>query len=51
MTYCLLNVSPDPALTRSIYLYAGTVLLVVALVAFGWVKWGMRRKLFEPGKL
>ena len=48
MAYCLLNVSPDPALTRSIYLNAGAVLLLVALVALAWVKWSLRRKLFEP---
>ena len=47
MLYCLFHVSPEPALTRSIYLYAGAVLLLVALVALVWVKWVLKRKLFQ----
>lgn len=48
MVYCLCHVSPDPALTRSIYLYAGAVLALVAIVAAVWVKVVQRRRLFEP---
>jgi len=51
MLYCVMSVSPDAALTRSIYLYTGVVLALVALVALAWVKWGLRRKLFEPAAL
>ena len=51
MLYCLLHVSPDSALTRSIYLHAGVVLLVIAAIALGWVKWFLRRGLFEHTKL
>jgi amino acid transporter len=48
MLYCVLHVSPDPALTRSIYLHAGAVLALVAVVAAAWVKWHLRRPLFKP---
>jgi len=48
MVYCLLHVSPDPSLTRSIYLHVGVVLALVACVAALWVKLHLRRSLFEP---
>lgn len=48
MLYCLFHVSPEPALTRSIYMHAGAVLLGVALTALVWVKWVLRRELFQP---
>ena len=48
MLYCLFHVSPEPALTRSIYLHTGAVLLCVALTALVWVKWVLRRGLFQP---
>lgn len=48
MVYCLCHVSPDPALTRLIYGYAGAVLSLIAVVAFVWVKFVQRRPLFKP---
>lgn len=51
MVYCICNVSPDPQLRGSIYLHAGAVLTIVALVAAAWVKWHVRRPLFAPHSL
>lgn len=48
MLYCLFHVSPEPALTRSIYMHTGAVLLCVALTALVWVKGVLRRGLFQP---
>lgn len=51
MLYCLLRVSPEPALTRSIYLHAGGVLLCIAVIALLWVKLVLRRGLFQSTRI
>ena len=48
MFYAFCNASPDPTLTHSIYLNAGIVLSIIALVAAAWVKLVLKRGLFEP---
>ena len=48
MTYLILNNSPTPEMTRTVYLLTGAVLAIVSVLAVAWVKVVMRRGLFEP---
>lgn len=48
MSYVLFNSSPDPALTPRIIAYVGIVLGVFAVVGGLWVKFVMKKGLFEP---
>lgn len=48
MGYAILNNSPTPEMTRTVYLLTGVVLACVAVAAFLWVKLVMKRGLFEP---
>ncbi|MGL4858176.1 MAG: hypothetical protein ACRC5A_00240 [Enterobacteriaceae bacterium] len=38
------------ALTRTVYLWAGAILLLISLIAFVWAKWVMKKKLFTSEK-
>ncbi|MDW6092721.1 APC family permease [Vibrio rhizosphaerae] len=48
MLYVALNNSPDPNMTRMVYTITGGILLVISLIAALWVKFYMKRGLFEP---
>ena len=46
IVYVICNSSPDPAMTRSIVLYSGSVLAIFGAVAAFWVKVVMKQPLF-----
>ncbi|GHC23156.1 amino acid APC family transporter [Kushneria pakistanensis] len=48
MAYVAANASPSPAMTATIYTLLGVVLGLVSLVAIVWVKFKMKKGLFEP---
>ncbi|SHF04539.1 APC family permease [Vibrio gazogenes] len=48
MLYVALNNSPDPSMTRMVYTITGSILLIISLIAAFWVKFYMKRGLFEP---
>jgi amino acid transporter len=48
MLYVALNNSPSPEMTVMVYKITGGILLIVSLIAALWVKFYMKRKLFEP---
>jgi amino acid transporter len=48
MAYVIANSSPEPAMTRSIVLYSGSVIGIFGLVAAIWVKCFMKQRLFAP---
>jgi amino acid transporter len=48
MAYAILNNSPSPDMTRTVYLLTGAVLLIVSVAAALWVRLVMKRRLFEP---
>ncbi|MDB4837302.1 APC family permease [Marinomonas sp.] len=48
MLYVLINNSPAPEMTKMIFSIAGGILLVVSVIAALWVKFYMKRGLFEP---
>lgn len=48
MLYVALNNSPAPEMTRLVYSIAGGMLLVICVIAALWVKFYMKRGLFEP---
>lgn len=48
MAYAILNNSPTPEMTRTVYLLTGVVLVVVSIAAALWVKLVMKRGFFEP---
>lgn len=48
MALVVANGSPDPALTPAIIKYTGIVLALFAVVGALWVKFAMKRGLFEP---
>ena len=49
--YLLMNISPEPSMTSSIYLLAGGMLAVTALYAALWIPFRMKRPLFAPEPL
>ena len=49
--YLLINISPEPSMTSSIYLLAGGMLAVTALYAGLWIPFRMKRPLFAPEPL
>jgi amino acid transporter len=51
MVYMILNNSPSPDMTRQVYLNAGIILLIAGAFAWWWVKYKMKKKLFEPEPL
>ncbi|MGP9498276.1 APC family permease [Halomonas sp. AOP43-D1-4] len=48
MAYVAANASPSPEMTTLIYTLLGVVLGVVSLIAIVWVKFKMKKGLFEP---
>ena len=48
MIYVICNSSPDPAMTKAIVVYSGSVLTVFGITAAVWVKFFMKQPLFEP---
>ncbi len=48
MTYAIINNSPSPEMTKTVFLLTGVVLLGVSAMAAYWVKAVMKRGLFEP---
>lgn len=48
MVYVILNNSPSPDMTKAVFSIAGGILLVVGIIAALWVKFYMKRNLFEP---
>jgi len=48
MVYVIINNSPAPEMTQMIFTIAGSMLGVVAIIAALWVKFYMKRGLFEP---
>ena len=48
MAYVAINNSPSPEMTQTVYSIAGGILLVVGVLAALWVKFKMKRGLFEP---
>jgi amino acid transporter len=48
MVYMILHNSPSPEMTRQVYLNAGIILLIASAFAWWWVKYKMKKKLFEP---
>ncbi|SBS34358.1 Proline-specific permease ProY [Marinomonas spartinae] len=48
MVYIALNNSPSPEMTKLVYSITGGILLVISLIAAVWVKFYMKRGLFEP---
>ncbi|MGO2381223.1 APC family permease [Halomonas sp. AOP7-E1-9] len=48
MAYVAANASPSPEMTTLIYTLLGVVLGVVSLIAIIWVKFKMKKGLFEP---
>ena len=48
MVYMILNNSPSPDMTKQVYLNAGIILSIAGAFAWWWVKYKMKKKLFEP---
>lgn len=48
MVYVIINNSPAPEMTQMIFSIAGGMLLVISVIAALWVKFYMKRGLFEP---
>jgi len=48
MAYVIINNSPAPEMTQMIFSIAGGMLLLISVVAALWVKFYMKRGLFEP---
>ena len=48
MIYIALNNSPSPDMTKMVYGISGGMLLVIGIISAVWVKFYMKRNLFEP---
>jgi len=48
MVYVALNNSPAPEMTRLVYGISGGTLLIISIISAFWVKFYMKRNLFEP---
>jgi amino acid transporter len=48
MIYAIFHAAPSADLEEKVFLYAGTVLLIGCLISALWVKFVMKRGLFEP---
>ncbi len=51
MVYAAMNNSPSPEMTQQVYTLTGGILLVVCIIGAIWVKFVMKRGLFEPDEL
>lgn len=47
MVYLIFNNSPTPEMTKQVYTLTGVILLIVAVIAAIWVKFVMKKGLFE----
>jgi len=47
MVYVILNNSPSPEMTSTVFSIAGGILLLISVIAAFWVKFYMKRGLFE----
>jgi len=47
MTYLIINNSPSPEMTKSVYLNAGLFVGITALYAVIWIKFKMKKELFQ----
>jgi hypothetical protein len=48
MAYMIFNNSPSPEMTFQVYINAGIILLIAGSYAWYWVKFKMKKGLFEP---
>ena len=48
MVYMIIDNSPSPEMTVQVYINAGVILLIAGIYAWLWVKFKMRKNLFEP---
>jgi predicted metalloprotease len=48
MVYMIINNSPTPEMTWQVYRNAGILILVAGIYAGLWVRYKMRKGLFEP---
>ena len=48
MLYVALNNSPSPEMTQMVYSITGGILLLISIIGALWVKFYMKRGLFEP---
>ena len=48
MLYVALNNSPSPEMTQLVYSITGGILVVLSIIGALWVKFYMKRNLFEP---
>lgn len=48
MIFVAVNNSPSPEMTKMVFTISGSILLVISLIAGLWVKFYMKRGLFEP---
>lgn len=48
MLYMIINNSPSPEMTSQVYINAGIILMIAGIYAWLWVKFRMKKKLFEP---
>ncbi len=51
MVYMIFNNSPSPEMTEQVYLNAGIILIITSIYAWFWVRYRMKKKLFEPEPL
>ena len=47
MVYMIINNSPSPEMTVQVYINAGIILFIAGIYAWFWVKFKMKKKLFE----
>ena len=47
MVYMIINNSPSPEMTVQVYINAGIILIIAGIYALFWVKFRMKKKLFE----
>lgn len=48
MSYMIINNSPSPEMTAQVYINASIFVVIVGIYAAIWVKFKMKKKLFEP---
>jgi len=48
MIFMIINNSPTPEMTLQVYMNAGLLILIAGIYAGLWVKYKMKKGLFEP---
>ncbi|MDC8830256.1 APC family permease [Alteromonas gilva] len=48
MVIVLLNNAPEPAMSQKVFMISGSILFIVGVIALVWVKFYMKKNLFEP---